>query len=346
MTDNGIQEDLRTLARDVLSRNARPDWALLTQVGWPGLEAPESCGGAGVSYAEAAVILEEMGRAASADGYLGGAVLATGALNAVLTEPGSAELLAALAAGAEQVALALPGDGTRAEPFSIDGRTISGRAEFVAGAEAATTHLLPAADPAGGRLIVAVPAGAAGLTITTQQVLDATRHLGAVAADQVRIDPTRVWRFPDPNAADRLVDRARVSMACDSLGLAEAMLSRTVSYTAVRSQFDRPVGSFQAVQHACADMMVELAVGRRLVIAAIDSLTGGGAQTRTAAAMAKAHVCDMAVKAAGTAMQLHGGIGYTWESGIHVYLKRAALNRSWFGSPSAIRRELSLRYHQ
>lgn len=346
MNGTGLHDDLRSLARDVLSQNARPEWTLLTQVGWTGLEVPESCGGAEVSFAETAVVLEEMGRAACTDGYLGGAVLAAGALNAVLPEPGSAELLTALAAGAERVALALPGDGTTAAPFVIDGQTISGRAEFVAGAEAATTHLLPASDPAGGLLIVAVPAGAAGLTATAQHVVDATRHLGVVAADQVRFDPMRVWRFPDPNAAGRLVDRARLSMACDSLGLAEAMLSRTVSYTAVRRQFDRPIGSFQAVKHACADMMVELAVGRRLVNAAIDAFCAGSAQTRTAAAMAKAHVCDMAVNAAGTAMQLHGGIGYTWESGIHVYLKRAALNRSWFGSPTAIRRELSLRYHQ
>lgn len=342
----GLHDDLRALAADVFARNPQPDWQALTRAGWPGLEVPESCGGAGVSFAEVAVVLEESGRAAASDGYLGGAVLAGGALNAIKPDKACEELLAALAEGTERIAVALPADGPAAESFRFDGVTVTGSAQFVADAGAATTHLLPSVTPEGSTAIIALPAGAAGLTVTPQPVVDATRRPAAVAADQVRVDPLRIWRFTDAHDAGHLIDRARIALACDSLGLAEAMLARTVSYTAVRRQFDRPVGSFQAVKHACADMMVDIAVGRRLVAAAVDALVTGSAQTKTAAAMAKAHVCEMAVDVTGKAMQLHGGIGYTWESDIHVYLKRAAFNRSWFGSPSAIRRELALRYHE
>ena len=149
----------------------------------------------------------------------------------------------------------------------------------------------------------------------------------------------------DPDAAAALIlDRARLAVACDSLGLAEAMLAATVSYAQVREQFGRPIGSFQAVKHACADMLVGIIVGRRLVAAAVDALCADSADTRTAVLMAKAAICDSAVDIVGKAMQLHGGIGYTWESGVHVYLKRATLNRALFGTPAAHRRQLAQRY--
>jgi len=149
----------------------------------------------------------------------------------------------------------------------------------------------------------------------------------------------------DPaDAVRRLHERAAVAVACDSLGVAEAMLAATVSYVKVRHQFDRPIGSFQAVKHACADMYVAIAVSRQLVAAAVQAVADGRPDAAVAAAMAKSYACSTAVDVAGKAMQLHGGIGYTWESGIHVYLKRAALNRSLFGAPTAHRQELAQRY--
>jgi alkylation response protein AidB-like acyl-CoA dehydrogenase len=144
----------------------------------------------------------------------------------------------------------------------------------------------------------------------------------------------------------RLLDRAAVAVACDSLGLSEAMLAATVNYAQVREQFGRPIGSFQAVKHACADMLVRNCVARRLVTDAVARLAvpGHDPETTVAASMAKSYACGAAVDVAGKAMQLHGGLGYTWESGIHVYLKRAALNRALFGSPAAHRRRLAARY--
>jgi alkylation response protein AidB-like acyl-CoA dehydrogenase len=140
-----------------------------------------------------------------------------------------------------------------------------------------------------------------------------------------------------------LRDRAAVAVACDSLGAAEAMLSATVDYVKVRHQFGRPIGSFQAVKHACADMLVQTSVARQLVNAAVAKVADG-ADASVAVAMAKSYACGAAVDVVGKAMQLHGGIGYTWESGVHVYLKRAALNRSLYGSAAAHRRRLAARY--
>jgi alkylation response protein AidB-like acyl-CoA dehydrogenase len=153
-----------------------------------------------------------------------------------------------------------------------------------------------------------------------------------------------------PFAADpagslaRLRDRAAVAVAGDSLGLSQAMLDATVAYVGVREQFGRPVGSFQAVKHACADMLVQVSLARELVAAAVALVATADPGAAVAASMAKAYSCGVAVDVVGKAIQLHGGIGYTWESGLHVYLKRATLNRSLYGSPASHRRRLASRH--
>ena len=119
-----------------------------------------------------------------------------------------------------------------------------------------------------------------------------------------------------------------MAVACDSLGLSEAMLDATVAYVGVREQFGRAVGSFQAVKHACADMLVQVTVARELVATAVGQVAEADPEASVSVAMAAAHSCGAAVEVVGRALQLHGGIGYTWESGIHTYLKRATLNRS------------------
>jgi alkylation response protein AidB-like acyl-CoA dehydrogenase len=309
-----FHEELRSVAGDLLAKDRKVDWSVLVDAGWVGLEVPEPFGGAGATFAEVAVICEEMGRAASATNYLGSAVLAVGTLKALQPSDTRDRLLADVSSGAVRVAVALES------------------LEFVPDAEGAD-RVLVIAD--GGVSVAAV-------TATPQPVLDETRRLSTLDGLEV----SEVLRFDgDPEAAvRRLVDRAAVAIACDSLGLSEAMLSATVGYAKVRHQFGRPIGSFQAVKHACADMLVSISVSRQLIEAAVQAIAEERADAGVAAAMAKSHACAAAVDIAGKAMQLHGGIGYTWESGIHVYLKRAALNRSLFGSPAAHRKELAKRY--
>jgi alkylation response protein AidB-like acyl-CoA dehydrogenase len=328
-----FHEELRSVAGDLLAKDRTVEWAVLAEAGWTGLEVPDDLGGAGATFGEVAVICEEMGRAASATGYLGSAVLAVGLLKSLQPSDSRDELLTAVAAGSIRPAVAVGS-------FTLDGGTLSGQAEFMPDAVGADRLLVIAADSDGSPVVVEV----VGLNVTSQPVLDETRRLATVSAEAV--DVAQVLRLDgDPHEQVRhLLDRAAVAVACDSLGLSEAMLAATVAYTKVRSQFGRPIGSFQAVKHACADMQVAIAVSRQLVSAAVEAVAEDRPDVDVAAAMAKSHACSSAVDVVGKAMQLHGGIGYTWESGIHVYLKRAALNRSLFGSPAAHRRQLAQRY--
>ncbi|HEX2287107.1 MAG TPA: acyl-CoA dehydrogenase family protein [Mycobacterium sp.] len=307
-----FHDELRSVAGDLLAKDRSVEWSTLVDAGWVGLEVPNDLGGAAATFAEVAVICEEMGRAATSTHYLGSAVLAVATLKALQPSDIRDSLLRDVASGAVRAAVAL-------DPF-----------EFVPDAQGAD------------RVLVIADGGVAEapLTVTPQPVLDETRRLAKVTVGDVKAS-LRFDGDPDEQVR-RLRDRAAVAVACDSLGISEAMLAATVSYAKVRHQFGRPIGSFQAVKHACADMLVKISVARQLVEAAIESVVQGRGDP--AASMAKSYACSAAVDIAGKAMQLHGGIGYTWESGIHVYLKRAALNRSLFGSPAAHRNELAKRY--
>jgi alkylation response protein AidB-like acyl-CoA dehydrogenase len=308
--------ELRSVAGDLLAKDRTVAWSTLVDAGWVGLEVPEQFGGAGATFAEVAVVCEEMGRAATASSFLGSAVLAVAALNALRPSDVRDRLLTEVTSGAVRVAVAL-------DP-----------PEFVPDAEGADAVLM--VTDAG--VVLTTP------VVTAQPVLDETRRLATVSTDGVEV--TEILRF-DGDAGDvvrALRDRAAVAIACDSIGVSEAMLSATVAYAKVRHQFGRAIGSFQAVKHACADMLTSISVSRQLVSAAAEAVAAQQPDTAVAVAMAKSHACAAAVDIAGKAMQLHGGIGYTWESGIHVYLKRAALNRSLFDSPAAHRQELAKRY--
>jgi alkylation response protein AidB-like acyl-CoA dehydrogenase len=313
-----LRDELRASAREVLGSGT--DWPRLVDAGWPGLEIPDALGGAGVTFTETAVVLEELGRAAAPGGYLGTA-LAVGALTAVAPDAARDALLERIAAGSP---------AALATGFSASGGAVTGRATFVPDAAGAEILLLLTDDAV---VLAENP------TVTAQPVLDETRRLADVTTDGATV----VERWPLPVDPARLTERAAVAVACDSLGLADAMLAATVEYVKVRHQFDRPIGSFQAVKHACADMLVRIAVARQLVDAAVADIAVG-ADASASAAMAKAYACDAAVDVVGKAMQLHGGIGYTWESGVHVYLKRATLNRALFGAPREHRRTLARRY--
>ena len=353
--------ELRAVARDLLGKAnpaTKAGWRQLADAGWLGLEAPSAHNGADATFAETAVILEELGRAAAPGPYLGAVVLAIGTLRELAPTPARDDLLTRAATG-NALPVAVLSDGSEgaaishdSPPFRLEqtsgGLRLHGQAAFAPDAAEATRLLLLAGttEDDGALVIIDVDPGTAGLTVMAQPVLDATRQLAQITADGFKVDEASLWHFNGgPSAAARrLLDRAAAAIACDSLGLSEAMLETTVAYAKVRQQFGRPIGSFQAVKHACADVLVSISVSRGLVDAAVHAIASGDPQAGVAASMAKSHACQTAVEIAGKAMQLHGGIGYTWESGIHVYLKRAALNRSLFGSPAAHRKRLAARY--
>ncbi|MCX5045402.1 acyl-CoA/acyl-ACP dehydrogenase [Aldersonia sp. NBC_00410] len=346
-----LHDELRSVARDLLAKageEASIDWGLITQSGWLGLEVGGEFDGADATFAEVAVILDEVGRAAARGPY-SSVALAVGALNALAPSPARDELLCATVGGTAVPVVGLPGESPEPSPFRLEltshGAVLSGRAEFVADGIEADRLLLPAIG-SDGPVLVAVAPSAAGITVGERPVVDATRRFADITAEGVEVDQESVWHFAGdgPEELRRLQQRAAIAVACDSLGIAAAMLDATVAYAGVREQFGRKIGSFQAVKHACADMLVAVSVARRLVAAAVVGQTENSADAALAAHMAKSYACAAAVDITGKAMQLHGGIGYTWESGVHVYLKRAALNRSLYGSLAAHRRSIAERY--
>lgn len=348
-----LHDDLRTVARQVIGRPPTAlgaleppalDWKALADAGLLGLTVPDAFGGAGATFAEVAVVLDELGRAPAVGPYLGSAVLATSALLQAEPGPDRDELLAGLAAGTTTAALALDAQAARVDrpPFSVASRrgdrSFSGRVEWVIDAPQ-VDHLLCLAHDDSGPVLLRTAGSAEGLVVAAHSLVDGTRRVGSVVADEC-VASSR-WRLSH-GASARLADLGAAAAACDALGLMEAMLELTVAYAKVRHQFGRPIGSFQAVKHACADMLVATEVSRVLVGQAVAAVSSEGSPDacRIAVARAKSHVGAAAVEVCGKALQLHGGIGYTWESGIHAFLKRATLDRALFGSPTAHRRDL------
>jgi alkylation response protein AidB-like acyl-CoA dehydrogenase len=313
-----LHDDLRSVARDLLGKNPAPDVGVMADAGWLGLEVPEALGGAGATFAETVVILEELGRVTASTPFLG-TVLGVGALLAVAPGPERDDLLRRVAAGETTLAVAFSDTSPRTRPRKKEqAPSFEGSFDLVVDAPGAATVLVVLDD----QLVVG------GVEVEEQAVLDETRRFGTVTPTG---EPRHVWPLDDPEALAR---RAALAVTADSLGLAGAMLEATVAYAKEREQFGRAIGSFQAVQHACADMLVATTVSRGLLATAV-----AGRDPRHTA-MAKSHVTGVVVDVVGKALQLHGGIGYTWESGIHRYLKRAALNRDLFGSPRAHRATL------
>ncbi|PXW35600.1 UNVERIFIED_CONTAM: alkylation response protein AidB-like acyl-CoA dehydrogenase [Williamsia faeni] len=355
-----LHGELRAVARDLLAKvdvGTPVDWQQVAGSGWLGLEAAEEFDGAAATFAETAVVLREAGRALTTGPYPAVATLSLGLLESLASSPARDELLRDTVSGGSVPIVVVEGESNLDEidqtSFRITrdeaGWHLRGDADLVLGAPGADRLLIPALDAedvGGGIVIVAVDSTTSGLTVVDQPVVDLTRSFGRVIADDVVVPVESVWRFASDgaDALRHLHDRAALGVACDSLGLSEAVMGLTVEYVGVREQFGRKIGSFQAVKHACADMLVQVTVAQKLVDAAVSALAADQPDAAVAVSMAKSFTSAMAVDVAGKAMQLHGGMGYTWESNIHVYLKRAILNRSLFGSPAQHRAGLAARY--
>jgi alkylation response protein AidB-like acyl-CoA dehydrogenase len=340
--------------REVLARTetAQPYdtglWrALAADVGCAGLLVPEAQGGAGASYREAAVVAEELGRAAAPVPYLGSAIVATAVLLAAADE----ELLPALAGGTATAALAIPFAAVPGAPprptirlgAAHDGDPagtgrLSGSVAGVADALPADVLLVPADGVPYG--LYAVPAAGAGVTRTPVVSLDMTRQLADLALDDVPARQVAAGPAAEQAVAAALSAGAAM-LACEQLGLAERCLEITLGYVKERRQFARPVGSFQALKHRLADLWVAVTQARAAARYAAACLASGDPDTPVAVALAKAACCDAAVRAGQEMVQLHGGIGFTWEHPAHLYLKRAKSASIAFGTPDLHRASLS-----
>ncbi|MFF2305252.1 acyl-CoA dehydrogenase family protein [Streptomyces sp. NPDC058128] len=294
--------------------------SLAGDIGVAGLLVPEKLGGQGASHREAAVVLEELGRAVTPLPYLTSAVVATETLLAVAGESDAAAgLLAELAGGRTVAALAVP------LPTAPDaGLPSGGTVTAVADAVAADVFLVPRADG-----LYAVPADEA--TVVPQTPLDLTRPLATVTTAA-----GSGARLAGPDEARAAVRRGLLAgaglLASEQLGLAEWCLEETVRYTRERHQFNRPVGSFQALKHRMAQLWLDLVGARAAARAAADALATGSADAPLLVAVAQAYCSRTAVRAAEECVQLHGGIGMTWEHPAHLALKRAKSDQIAFGS--------------
>ncbi|MEV5900224.1 acyl-CoA dehydrogenase family protein [Streptomyces sp. NPDC052127] len=336
------EEALRAAVRDLLADHcdapgviARTEsdaphdlaaWKALSDgMGLAGLLVPEALGGQGAGHREVAVVLEELGRSVAPVPYLTSAVVATEALLAL----GDEELLGRLASGRTIGVLAVglhTAPGAAVPAVRVEGGLLQGELSGVADAAVADVLLVPADD--GG--LYAVDAAAA--TVTPQVSLDLTRPLATVTLGGA---PGR--RLGEAEPAVRRGLRAGAGLlASEQLGLADWALTETVRYLKERKQFNRPVGGFQAIKHRLAQLWLEVVNLRAVARGAADALASGE-DVDIAVAVAQAYAAGVAVHAAEEALQLHAGIGMTWEHPIHLYLKRAKADSIAYGSAGAHR---------
>ena len=307
--------------------------ALADGMGLAGLLVPESQGGQGATHREVAVVLEELGRAVAPVPYLTSAVVATEALLACESKE-AAGLLTALASGRTIGALAIAlnvAPGAAHKAVRHESGALHGELTGIADAAAADVLLVPADDGA----LYAVDADA--VTVTAQVSLDLTRPVATVTFDGA---PAR--RLGDAEPAVRRALRAGAGLlASEQLGVADWCLTETVRYLKERKQFNRPVGGFQALKHRLAQLWLEVVNTRAAARNAADALATDSTDADVAVAVAQAYAAPVAVHTAEEALQLHAGIGMTWEHPIHLYLKRAKADSIAYGTAGRHREALA-----
>jgi alkylation response protein AidB-like acyl-CoA dehydrogenase len=327
---------------------------LAGQLGLPGILVPEEFGGQGLSLIELAIAMEEMGRVLLCAPFLATGVLAVSAILASGDEGAMASYLPGIAAGHTIATLAYAEDtglhGPEAAAVSAvpagpggrraaDGYRVSGRRRFVLDGASADLILLVAGTAAGPSLF-AVTGDADGLTRTPLPTMDQTRKLADLDLDSV---PARLVG-PAGGALRALavaLAAGRVGLAAEQVGGAQAALASAVEYAGTRVQFGVPIGSFQAIKHRCADALVDVESARSVAYHAAWVAVYDAADLELTAAFAAAYCADAYTRVAATNIQVHGGLGFTWEHSAHLYLKRAKGSELLFGSPRQHRGRLA-----
>ncbi len=352
------QRQLRDSAREFLAKEcpaayvrkamaeeagaARELYAAIAGLGWNGLIVPERYGGAGLGMLDMAVLLAETGYAAMPGPFLFSSALAASAL----VHGGSDEIkerwLGALAAGAAIGTVAITERNDTLEPAAMAasarregaGWVLNGTKMFVPYAHAADFVVVVARTgppPAGVGLFV-VETGARGVRTRMLKGLDLTRRVCALELDAVIVAPAAELNGGAALYA-RLLDTGAVVIAADSLGGMDRALAMAVEYSQVREQFGKPIGSFQALKHAAAEIVAELEPARALLWYAAYAQDAAAPDAPRTAAMAKAYLSDIYMRGTDRAVLMHGGIGFTWDHDIHLWFKRARFNQAFLGSP-------------
>jgi alkylation response protein AidB-like acyl-CoA dehydrogenase len=297
-------------------------WLGLAQLGLQGLAVPASLGGAGSGFEEVGIVLEELGRALYPGPFLA-TTLAVMALNQSANEALQGRCLPAIAAGElmATVAVEQPSRGMSPTPqVRANANSLRGFVPYVLDGHVASLFLVAARDEDGVGLYAVEP-GAAGVTTELLATTDQTRRLA-----RVRFDATPAQRLGGADLVAYVLTVGAAAVACEQAGGAEAVLTSAVAYAKVRTQFGRAIGSFQAIKHHCSDMFLGVesakAAARKAAACVGDS---------ELASIAKAFCSDTYSTAAATSLQIHGGIGFTWEHSAHLHLKRAKTDELLFG---------------
>lgn len=318
-------------------------WELMAQeLGWCCLSVPEAYGGVGLGDLDLALLVEQMGYHLACAPFFSTAVLAAKTLELAANDAARNQYLPAIAAGELRATLAwqaLDQSQTSMPTLTAKdgGWCLAGELNYVLDGASAEL-LLVVAKAESGLQLVAVPASSQGVVISALPTMDQTRRFALVRFTDVALQANAlITGEAFASGLNQVLSNARLMLAAEQLGVAQRSLDLTVAYTLERVQFGRTIASFQAIKHRCAEMMVHVEGTRSMVYGAslmAPSLTEAALVQEAAAA--KAMACETAFFCAQEAIQLHGGVGFTWEYDPHLYFKRAQANSSWLGSADSL----------
>ena len=334
-----------------------PDvWKQLSeQLGLPGIHIPEQYGGAGFGMVELGIVMEEMGRALLCTPYFATAVLAANAILNAGTEDQKASLLPDLASGARLAALAVTEPGGEWDPRATqlsatpdgDGFRLDGTKSYVVDGHIADLLVVvgraPGTTGQDGLALFTVRGDAPGVTRSRLPSMDPTRKLARIEFNGVQAE--RLGDGEDGvTALERTLDQAAIALANEMVGGAQALFDSAVDYAKLRVQFGRTIGSFQAIKHKCADMLLDMELAKSAAYYAAQAAAANDPEWSALASLAKAGASDMYLHIAIETIQIHGGIGFTWDNDTHLWFKRAKSSEVLLGEPHYHRELLMQRW--
>ena len=327
-------------------------WNKMAELGWTGLIYPEEYDGAGLAIVDLVVVLEEMGKASVPGPFFSSTCLGGLAILEAGNDAQKQKYLPDIAAGKTKATLAFLEENARWDEKGINIKarkgkknySLSGVKLFVPDAHVADV-VVCAAHTADGLSLFVVDRQQAGVNTRLLKTMDQTRKLCEVTFDKVQVTPDAVLGAPGQTSEPlrRIIDRSKVALCAEMCGGAQKVLDMTVEYAKIREQFGRPIGSFQAIQHKCANMLVQVESAKSATYYAAWAVSNNVPEAPLAAAMAKAYCSDAFRQVTAEGIQVHGGIGFTWEHDMHIYFKRAKGSEVTFGD-ATWNRELVAQY--
>jgi alkylation response protein AidB-like acyl-CoA dehydrogenase len=369
---NADQEMLRATARKFLENECTSEfvrarmaedagfteefWTKLAEQGWLGLVYPEQYGGAGLGFVDLTVLMEEMGRAVMPGPFVSTVLLGGLTILEAGSEAQKKEWLTKIAEGQARVTLAWTEPSARWDAAGVTttakatggGYTLSGTKLFVPDAHVSHAMVVVArtsesSNGESGVSLFLVPTNAKGVSITLLPTMDQTRKLCEVRLDGVSVPDAALLGTRDAGwtALASVIRRATVALCAEMCGGAQKVLEMTTEYAKIRIAFGKPIGSYQGVKHKAADMLVDVENAKSLTYYAAWAVDENVPEAPLAASMAKAYASDAYRKVAGAGIQLHGGIGFTWEHDLHLYFKRAKASEFTFGDATYHREKVA-----